>query len=98
MQGRKRSWKPYEKGGVFLDRNGVFNADHGYVHRPEEVDFINGIFDLIAFANRALYLVANVTNQASGCCYLLKILMQPRAFLGCKTCGSVLVPENGLSF
>ena len=49
---------------LFLDRDGVINVDYGYVHRPEEFDFIEGIFELVAAANRAGYLVVVVTNQA----------------------------------
>jgi len=39
-------------------------VDHGYVHTPEKFQFIEGIFDLVAAANRAGYLVVVVTNQA----------------------------------
>lgn len=49
---------------LFLDRDGVINVDHGYVHMPENFQFIEGIFDLVALANRAGYLVVVVTNQA----------------------------------
>lgn len=49
---------------LFLDRDGVINVDHGYVHTPENFQFIEGIFDLVAAANRADYLVVVVTNQA----------------------------------
>jgi D-glycero-D-manno-heptose 1,7-bisphosphate phosphatase len=49
---------------LFLDRDGVINVDHGYVHRPEAVEFIDGIFELVAVARRAGYLVIVVTNQA----------------------------------
>ena len=49
---------------LFLDRDGVINVDYGYVHRPEEFEFVEGIFELVAAANRAGYLVVVVTNQA----------------------------------
>jgi D-glycero-D-manno-heptose 1,7-bisphosphate phosphatase len=49
---------------LFLDRDGVINTDKGYVHKPEDFEFIEGIFDLVAYANRAEYLVVVVTNQA----------------------------------
>jgi D-glycero-D-manno-heptose 1,7-bisphosphate phosphatase len=52
------------KPALFLDRDGVINVDHGYVHTPEEFDFVDGIFELVACANRAGYLVVVVTNQA----------------------------------
>lgn len=49
---------------LFLDRDGVINVDHGYVHRPKEFEFVEGIFELVATANGAGYLVVVVTNQA----------------------------------
>lgn len=53
-----------KKAALFLDRDGVINVDHGYVHKPEDVEFIDGIFELVAAAKRAGYLVIVVTNQA----------------------------------
>ena len=53
-----------KKPALFLDRDGVINVDHGYVHTPEEFEFVGGIFELVATANRAGYLVIVVTNQA----------------------------------
>ena len=53
-----------KKPALFLDRDGVINVDHGYVHTPERFDFIDGIFEVVAAANRAGYLVVVVTNQA----------------------------------
>lgn len=49
---------------LFLDRDGVINVDHGYVCRPEDFNFIEGIFELVTAANEAGYLVVVVTNQA----------------------------------
>lgn len=49
---------------LFLDRDGVINVDHGYVCRPEDFEFVDGIFDLVAAARVAGYLVVVVTNQA----------------------------------
>jgi len=49
---------------LFLDRDGVINVDHGYVHAPEDFKFIEGIFDLVSTANRLGYLVIVITNQA----------------------------------
>lgn len=49
---------------LFLDRDGVINIDHGYIHTPEKFEFIDGIFDLVAFANSSGYLVVVVTNQS----------------------------------
>ena len=49
---------------LFLDRDGVINYDHGYVHQIEKFQFIDGIFELVSAANKAGYLVVVVTNQA----------------------------------
>ena len=49
---------------LFLDRDGVINVDHGYVHDKDFFDFIDGIFDLVRAANERSYYVFVVTNQA----------------------------------
>ncbi len=49
---------------LFLDRDGVINEDTGYVHRPEQVVFIDGIFDFVRAANDLGIPVIVVTNQA----------------------------------
>lgn len=49
---------------LFLDRDGVINIDHGYVHTPEKFEFVHGIFEVVAAASRMGYLVVVVTNQA----------------------------------
>jgi len=49
---------------LFLDRDGVINIDHSYVHRPDQCEFVDGIFDMTrAFTERG-YLPVIVTNQA----------------------------------
>jgi D-glycero-D-manno-heptose 1,7-bisphosphate phosphatase len=49
---------------LFLDRDGVINIDHGYVHKPEDFEFVPGIFDLVRVAKTKGYKVIVVTNQA----------------------------------
>ena len=49
---------------LFLDRDGVVNIDTGYLHKPDECVFVEGIFELVSAANHAGYLVVLVTNQA----------------------------------
>lgn len=49
---------------LFLDRDGVINVDHGYVHRHEEFHFMDGIFDVVRVARTHGYRVVVVTNQA----------------------------------
>lgn len=49
---------------LFLDRDGVINVDHGYVHHPEDVVYIDGAIELINRANSLGYLTVVITNQA----------------------------------
>ncbi|KVE35308.1 D-glycero-alpha-D-manno-heptose-1,7-bisphosphate 7-phosphatase [Burkholderia sp. TSV86] len=49
---------------LFLDRDGVINVDIGYLHRPEDCVFIDGIFELVRRAGHAGYDVFIITNQA----------------------------------
>src|SRR5450830_316763 len=49
---------------LFLDRDGVINIDKAYVHKPEDCEFVEGIFSLVSRANKLGYKVIIVTNQA----------------------------------
>jgi D-glycero-D-manno-heptose 1,7-bisphosphate phosphatase len=49
---------------LFLDRDGVINSDKGYVYRPDQFEFIEGIFDLCSKAMELNYLIIIITNQA----------------------------------
>lgn len=49
---------------LFLDRDGVINVDYGYVHRPEEFNFMDGIFDVARTARTQGYRLVVVTNHA----------------------------------
>ena len=49
---------------LFLDRDGVINVDRAYVYRPEDFEFIDGIFDLCRRARQQDYLIFVITNQA----------------------------------
>lgn len=49
---------------LFLDRDGVININHGYVHTPEATEWVPGIFELCAKARLDGYLLIVVTNQA----------------------------------
>lgn len=55
MSGRK---------ALFLDRDGVINVDYGYVSLPEQIEFIDGIFELCRHAKTLGYLLIVITNQA----------------------------------
>ncbi len=52
------------KGALFLDRDGVVVEDTDYLHRPEDVQLIDGAAKVIAEANRRAVPVVLVTNQA----------------------------------
>ena len=49
---------------LFLDRDGIINVNHGYVHTPESTEWVAGVFDLARAAHRAGYVLVVVTNQA----------------------------------
>lgn len=49
---------------LFLDRDGVINVNHGYVHRREDFEFLPGIFELVRSARQRGLLPVVVTNQA----------------------------------
>ena len=52
------------KPALFVDRDGVINVDHGYVHRVEDFEFVPGIFALCRVAAEYGHPVIVVTNQA----------------------------------
>lgn len=55
---------PAPRKALFLDRDGVINVNHGYVHTAERTDWIPGIFDLVERADANGFVVVVVTNQA----------------------------------
>ena len=55
---------PTPRKALFLDRDGVININHGYVHTPDDTDWVPGIFDLVAEAHARGHLSIVVTNQA----------------------------------
>lgn len=55
---------PEPRKALFLDRDGVININHGYVHTPDNTDWVPGIFELVADAHARGYLSIVVTNQA----------------------------------
>lgn len=52
------------KKALFLDRDGIINIDKTYTYRWEDIEWVEGVFDLIAFANANNYLVIVLTNQS----------------------------------
>lgn len=49
---------------LFIDRDGVINADKVHVYRKEQFEFTEGIFDLCRKYSDAGYLILVITNQA----------------------------------
>ncbi len=49
---------------AFLDRDGVINVDLDFVHRPEDLEFVEGAPHAIRRLNEAGVLVVVVTNQS----------------------------------
>ncbi len=52
------------KKALFLDRDGVINKEHDYVHKIEEFEFIDGVFDAMKSAQEKGYLLIVITNQS----------------------------------
>jgi len=49
---------------LFLDRDGVINVEKNYVHRIEEFEFVDGIFELCIRAQEIGFKLVIITNQA----------------------------------
>ncbi|GEK10145.1 D-glycero-beta-D-manno-heptose 1,7-bisphosphate 7-phosphatase [Pseudoalteromonas sp. McH1-7] len=49
---------------IFLDRDGVINKDHAYVHQIADFEFIDGVFDACKQFVQAGYKIVVVTNQS----------------------------------
>ncbi len=57
---RDRELRP----AAFLDRDGVLNIDHGYVHRVEDFVWRSGAREALRLLNQSGRLVVVVTNQS----------------------------------
>ena len=52
------------KKALFLDRDGVINKEHDYVHKIDAFEFIDGVFDAMKTAQEKGYLLIVITNQS----------------------------------
>ena len=55
---------PERQRALLLDRDGVINIDHGYVHNPDNFEFIDGIFEVARAAHASGFKLVVITNQA----------------------------------
>ncbi|NRD73686.1 D-glycero-beta-D-manno-heptose 1,7-bisphosphate 7-phosphatase [Shewanella sp. VB17] len=49
---------------VFLDRDGVINIDHGYVHMIDDFEYVEGVFDACRSLKEMGFTLVVVTNQS----------------------------------
>ena len=52
------------KRALFLDRDGVINIEKNYLHKIDDFEFIDGIFELCQKYQELGYLIVVVTNQS----------------------------------
>ena len=49
---------------IFLDRDGVINKEINYLHKINDFEFIEGIFDALSYFQKLGYKVIIITNQS----------------------------------
>ena len=49
---------------IFLDRDGVINKEINYLHKIDEFEFIDGIFDACLYFQSLSYKIIIITNQS----------------------------------
>jgi len=49
---------------VFLDRDGVINTEKNYLHRIEDFEFIDGVFESLKYLQSLGYKLVIITNQS----------------------------------
>lgn len=53
-----------QRRAIFLDRDGVINIDHGYVHKVEDLQLINGVGDALVELKRRGFCLIVISNQS----------------------------------
>lgn len=64
QKSRRNDLSGARRPAAFLDRDGVLNVDHGYTHRPEQLEWIDGAPEAVQLLNKAGYYVIVITNQS----------------------------------
>jgi len=54
----------YKRKAVFIDRDGVINKEVGYLHKIEDFEFIDGVFDACKHFQTLGYQLIIITNQS----------------------------------
>ena len=49
---------------IFLDRDGIINKEVNYLHKIDDFEFMDGIFDCCAHFNNLGYKIIIITNQS----------------------------------
>ena len=49
---------------IFLDRDGVINKEINYLHKIEDFEFIDGVFEACQFLQSLEYKIIVITNQS----------------------------------
>ena len=49
---------------IFLDRDGVINKEVNYLHKIDDFEFINGVFDTCLYFQNLGYEIIIITNQS----------------------------------
>ena len=62
--GKKNFHKQFNQPAAFLDRDGVINYDHGYVHNMNNFDLRLNVIKGLKYLNKINYNIFIVTNQS----------------------------------
>lgn len=64
IRSKRKVTKMFVHKALFLDRDGIINVDHGYVHTIKDFQFTEGIFELASLFQSSGYTLFVITNQS----------------------------------